>query len=147
MGDCKDKALDLVGRRPHFRRELEQKLQRRGFPALEIEAVLEDLARLGWLDDLQHAQAMAAGSMTRKGLGPRRMRFELQRRGVEEATAETVVAQVFEDPGEELRRARETAARKGLGVQVEADRLARQLDRKGFSKSVILRVLDDLESS
>jgi SOS response regulatory protein OraA/RecX len=75
------------------------------------------------------------------------MRFELQRRGVEESTAETVVTQVFEDPGEELRRAREIAARKSHGGAVEPDRLARQLDRKGFSKSVILRVLDDLESS
>ena len=83
--------------------------------------------------------------MTRKGLGPRRMRFELQRRGVADDTAESVVAQVFADPEEEFRRARETAARKGDGGRVEADRLARQLDRKGFSKAVILRVLSDLE--
>ena len=144
MGDCRDKALDLVGRRPHFRRELQQKLLDRGFPPSEVNDVLEDLARLGLLDDLQHAQDMATGYLTRKGFGPRRIRFELRRRGVEEQTAARVVAEVFEDPEEELRRARDVAGRKSLRGAFDRDRLARQLDRKGYSKAVILRVLREI---
>ena len=147
MGDCKDKALDLVGRRPHFRRELQRKLLDRGFSAREVDSALDDLVRLDLLDDLQHARDMAAGSMTRKGFGPRRMRFELQRRGVEEFTAESVVSEVFENPDEELRRALEAAEKKGARGRDDTDRLARQLDRKGYSTAVILRVLGDLESS
>jgi len=146
LGACRDKAFDLVGRRPHFRRELQQKLLDRGYRSDEVEAALEDLVRLGVLDDLQHARDLSAGSMTRKGFGPRRVRFELRRRGVDDAIAETVVAEAFEDPGEELRRAGETARRKGAAGQSDADRLARHLDRKGYSKAVILRVLGDLES-
>ena len=145
MGDCRDKALDLVGRRPHFRQELLQKLLARGYPSLEVEAALEDLERLGLLDDLEHARSMAAGSMTRKGLGPRRMLHELLRRGVGEDTAETVVAEVFADPEEELRRARRLVLRAGSGVRASRDRLARQLDRKGYSTAVILRVLESIE--
>lgn len=145
MGDCKRKALDLVARRPHFARQLERKLLERGFPVEEVSTALDDLTRLGLLDDPQNARDLAAGSLTRKGFGPRRMLLELRRRGVEEAVAETAVSEVFEDPEEELRRAREIAGRKGLAGQVDTDRLARQLDRKGYSKAVILSVLDDSE--
>ena len=145
MGDCRDKAFDLVGRRPHFRRELQQKLLDRGFQSAEVDGVLGDLERLGVLDDLQHARDLAAGSLTRKGFGPRRVRFELKRRGVDDATVESVVEEAFADPEEELRRARETATRRGVAGQRDADRLARHLDRKGYSKAVILRVLGDLE--
>ena len=146
MGDCKDKAFDLVGRRPHFQRELERKLLSRGFSDDEVGAVVQDLVRLGLLDDLKHARELAAGSMARKGFGPRRVRFELLRRGLDESLAETVVAEEFEDPGEELRRARGVAARKsGLG-RADTDRLARHLDRKGYSKPVILRVLREAET-
>jgi regulatory protein len=145
LGECRDKALELVGRRPHFHRELQQKLQSRGFPPDEVEEALQEMVRLGLLDDLEHAQALAAGSMSRKGFGPRRIRLELHRRGVEEDVVDTVLARVFEDPEEELLRARAVAERKGLGGQVDKDRLARHLDRKGYSKAVIVHVLRDLD--
>lgn len=143
MSGCRDKAFDLVGRRPHFRRELEHKLVDRGFPPAEIEAALADLTRLGLLDDPQHARDLAAGSLSRKGFGPRRIRHELRRRGVEEATAATVVEELFRDPEEELRRARILAQRRAPAGRVDRDRLARQLDRRGFSPAVILQVLAD----
>ncbi len=146
MGGCKDKALELVGRRPHFRQELRQKLLDRGFSDQEVESALADLGRLGLLDDLRNARDMAAGSLSRKGFGPRRMRYELQRRGVEEGVAHTVVSEIFEEPDAELQRAREIVARGGSGPRSDRDRMARQLDRKGFSKSVILRVLEDMDS-
>ena len=147
MGECRDKALELVGRRPHFHRELQQKLLSRGFPPEEVEEALQDLVRLGLLDDLEHAHGLATGSMSRKGFGPRRIRLELHRRGVEEEVVDTVVARVFADPEEELLRARAVAQRKGIGgQQIDRDRLARHLDRKGYSKAVIVRVLRELDT-
>ena len=145
MGDCQDKALDLVARRPHFRRELEEKLSRRGFPGDEIEATLVELARLGLIDDLAHARNLAAGPMTRKDFGPRRVRIELMRRGVDEGVADSVVAESFSDPGEEFRRAREATRKKGEARAMDSARLARHLDRKGYSKSVILRILEEFD--
>ena len=142
MGACRDKALDLVGRRPHFRGELQQKLLSRGFSADEVEESLVDLERLGLLDDAQFARDLAKGSMARKGFGPRRIRFELQRKGVEEAIVDSVVAEAFSDPLEEERRAIEVVEKRSFDLSVEADRVARHLDRKGFSKAVILRVLE-----
>lgn len=145
MGDCHDKALELVARRPHFRRELEHKLSRRGFSGDEIESALEQLARLELIDDLAHARDLAAGPMARKDFGPRRVRVELMRRGVEEEVAEAVVSEGFSDPGEELRRAREAARRRGGATAMDSAKLARHLDRKGYSKSVILRILEETD--
>ena len=142
MGACRDKALDLVGRRPHFRSELQQKLLRRGYPAVEVEESLVDLERLGLLDDLEYARDLASGSMKRKGYGPRRIWFELHRKGVEEAIVDSVVAEAFAEPDEEERRALEVIRRKGFDLRAQSDRAARHLDRKGFSKAVILRVLE-----
>ena len=143
MRDCRDKALDLVGLRPHFAGELEQKLADRGFPSDDIAAVVEELRQLGLVDDLRHARELASGSLSRKGYGPRRMQSELLRRGVEEDTVQRVVGEIFADPGEELRRAREFAAGRPLASRPERDRLARQLNRRGFSSAVIMRILDD----
>ncbi len=145
MGDCHDKALELVARRPHFRRELEQKLVRRGFSSDEVESTLVELARIGLLDDLAHAREMAGGSMARKSFGPRRMRAEFMRRGVEETVIDMVIADVFSDPEEEFRRARDAAHRRSEGGAADLSRVGRFLDRKGFSKSVILRVLEEFE--
>lgn len=145
MGDCHDKALELVARRPHFRRELDQKLSRRGFSRDEIESTLEALSQTGLLDDLAHARDLAVGPLARKDFGPRRVRAELMRRGVEEEVAERVVSEIFSEPEEEFRRAREAARKQSGAPAVDDSRLGRYLDRKGYSKSVILRILEEID--
>jgi regulatory protein len=145
LGDCHDKALELVARRPHFRRELDQKLARRGFSRDEIESTLEALSPTGLVDDLAHARDLAVGPLARKDFGPRRVRAELMRRGVEEEVAERVVSGVFSEPEEELRRAREAARKRSGASAMDDSRLGRYLDRKGYSKSVILRILEEID--
>ena len=145
MGDCHDKALELVARRPHFRRELDQKLFRRGFSRDEIELTLEGLSRTGLVDDLGHARDLALGPMARKDFGPRRVRAELMRRGVAEEVAETVVSETFSGPEEELRRGREAALKRTRTSAMDTSKLGRYLDRKGYSKTVILRILEEID--
>jgi len=137
------KALDLIARRPHFRRELEHKLSQRGFDSSEIESAVSELAERGWIDDLSNAREMAAGPFARKNLGPRRISYELQRRGVDQETVQLIVKEVFSEPEEELERARRVAQRVSHGTEIDRQRLARMLDRKGFSKAVIVTVLGE----
>ncbi len=145
MATCREKAIDLIARRPHFRGELEQKLLSRGFPVDDVQSVLAELAGRGWLDDRSNARDLARGAWSRRGFGPRRMLAELRRRGVDQEVADEVVGEIFSEPGEELERARRVVDARARGREESPDRLARMLDRRGFSKSVILELLHESE--
>lgn len=139
--DALARALDLLARRPHFRAELARKLQARGFGAGEIEAALARAAELGYLQDDRLAHAYAAELAGRKGLGRARIGRELARRGAPEAAVDEAVGALAEEG--ELARARDSAARWAKGRAGDGAALARHLDRKGFARHVIFRVLKE----
>lgn len=144
---CRKKALDLLARRPHFRAELANKLELRGFSSLDVDSVLEELTGQGLLDDLMHASAWANGALSRRGLGPRGMESELRRRGVGDSIVEQVLADVYPSRAVEIQRALEVVERWRSSGRAGREKLARHLDRKGFSPGVILTVIDEpLES-
>ncbi len=140
--DCYRKAADLLARRPHFRRELEEKLSRRRYGREEIEAVLERLSRQGYLDDVECARRLTAGALKRRGFGPRRARAELERRGASPEAVEEALAQSFGDGDLEL--ARQVAAAWSARSRARGGAaLARHLDRKGFTPAAIRAVLGE----
>ena len=87
---------------------------------------------------------MATGPLARKGYGPRRIRAELERKGVEGEIAEAAVAAVYESTTDELDGARRALEKRSKGP---GDRAAagRYLERRGYSMGVILTVLDEME--
>lgn len=134
-----DRAVRLLERRPHFRREVELKLARAGFAPEEIDAAVARLTELGHIDDAAHAKSYAASLALRKRYGAARIRQELARRGA--APAAIAAALEGGDRESELERARDAAtawSRKGGG---KATVLARHLERRGFASDVVLRVL------
>jgi regulatory protein len=134
---CYDRACELLAQRPHFRRELAAKLERRGHAAAEIEPALDRLERQGYLDELQAARSLVAARQARGGLGRERLRAELTRRGAAPAAMAAVLAEL---PDDDLPAARAAAAR-WRGRTPEA--LARHLARKGFSRRAIFAVLNE----
>ena len=141
---CFEKALQLLARRPHFRRELIAKLEARGFPPEVVGSTVEKLDRRQLLDDRANARQMATGSLSRKGFGPRRMQAELRRRGVEEEIAAEVVREVYPDSESEMVMARKFASNRARRGRVDKEALARSLDRRGYSKAVVFRILSEL---
>ena len=140
--DCYDKAVDLLARRPHFKRELGRKLSARGFGSAEIEEVRERLEAVGLLDDLECSKGMVEGVWRRRGYGPVRMRAELEKRGVESGIIDTVLRDSSRD---EVDLAVETARRRLRLSTPSRDALARHLGRKGYSGEVIYEVLRRLD--
>ncbi len=138
------KALDLLALRPHFVLELSTKLKRRRF---EDETIRSTVARLlddGFLDDAEAGRSFARERVGRRGWGPRRLRAELARRGVDENAVERLVHEAF--PDGEAAAARQAATRwadRGGGGR---ERLARFLDRRGFSKGAIIEILNEFAS-
>ncbi len=84
------RALGLLTRREHSRKELARKLAWRGIEADEAEAAVERLADLGWQDDTRFAQSLVR-SRAASGYGPVRIRAELGTHGLDrEAVAQAM---------------------------------------------------------
>lgn len=143
--DCFGKALDLLSRRAHFRRELERKLESRGYAAEEVESALDRAAERGFLNDLDCARDFARSRVERRHEGPARLLAALGRKGAEAEVARQAVAECYpEGEGEHLERAARAWLRRN---EWHHDRLARHLNGKGFSGGAILSLLERLAAS
>lgn len=89
--DAYAKAVALLTRREHSRRELTRKLAARGIEAGEAEAALDALAEQGWQSQGRFAEALARTRVA-AGHGPVRIRAELQAHGLTEAEIQTALA-------------------------------------------------------
>lgn len=142
---CLEKALELLALRAHFSRELEIKLQRRGYGAQEIEAALERLRELGMIDDPRTAATYVETRTQRAPAGRRLLQAELRRRGVAAAQTQEALGEVDEpalarDAAERFLRRR---SRPGEDAQRRLAALARHLGSRGFGGAAIARVLEE----
>jgi len=138
---CYDKAVQLLAARPHFRRELEGKLVRRGYPPEEVAATLDRLAGQGYLDEGETARAFVEGRQARGAEGRSRLKAELVKRGAAGEAIESVLADLT--PEDDLAAARAAAARWARGGRSDPQALARHLQRRGFSPRAIVALLNE----
>lgn len=131
-----DRAVKLLARRTHFRRELAEKLARRGYAADEVDEALDRLAERRYLDDGEAARQFVRGRLARGGYGRARLRAELGARGVEGEVAREVLDELL--PEDDTDAAREEARRSG---KTDPAAVARRLERRGFSAPAIAAVL------
>ena len=139
--DCSTKAMDLLARRPHFRRQLAEKLGRRGFEEADIRRVCDEFEERGYLDDLACARSLANGELRRKRYGPKRLRFELSKRGAPDDVVAQIVDVAFAEGEEALLDEAVTIWLKSH--RWKRDALARYLERRGFSGSAIWKAVDE----
>ncbi|MEO1084780.1 MAG: regulatory protein RecX [Acidobacteriota bacterium] len=134
---CTEKAVDLLARRAHFRRELRRKLSTRGFDELDIEETLDHLAEQGHIDDRATAEFYVAGRLRRGGFGPRRLEAELMERGVDGDEARAVVEAAV---GDEAALAEAAAERwlRSKGTRATPQALGRHLERAGFRTGLVI---------
>ena len=124
----KEKAVDLLTRKPHSRRELERKLGEWEATEEEISEICDRLEELGFLDDAYYA-AQVVRHYCAKGYGARKLRDELYRRGVPRELWDEALEQVQDNGGvidaflekklkgshdpKELKKASDALARRG----------------------------------
>lgn len=149
---CSQKALDLLGLRSHFERELERKLRQRGYDEAEIEDTLERLRAQGFIDDRRTAGEFVRGRLARAPEGRRRLRAELARRGVASEIITEVLDQETDDDDLDLARQaaerwRRTRSRPGRSADLEKAALARHLAGRGFSQRAVYELLDEMPSA
>ena len=134
------RALKLLARREHSRAELARKLAVHAEDPAEVERVLDDFERRGWLSERRVVEQLVHARRAR--YGARRIERDLRLKGVSE---EAVSAALADLKGGEFEAAREVWRRKlgGREPRSPADR-ARQvrfLQGRGFSLEVIFKVI------
>lgn len=133
------RALRLLARREHTRRELERKLAPHVPDSAELQALLDDFTARGWLSETRAVDQLVQAKRGR--LGPARIRQALLQKGV---AAELIEPALRALKDTELEAARSVWARKFKTLpQTTADR-ARQvrfLQSRGFSVEIAMRVV------
>ena len=85
-----NKALDIISRREHSKKELTDKLAKKyDIPEL-VNSVIHNLIEKNLLNDMRFSQAYVI-ARKRKGFGPKKIGYELVSRGVNENTASEVI--------------------------------------------------------
>jgi regulatory protein len=120
------RAGELLARRAHGRDELRRKLARGGDDEIAGE-VIDDLARMGYVDDERYAAALAEHRLTR-GWGPLRIEHDLIGSGMPEAVVNAAIAALGREDVRE-------AAVRAMGDRVGAA-AARRLAARGFDEDV-----------
>ena len=140
----RQKALELLSRRPHSRRELKDKLLRRGVSEEDAEDCMQWLSDRGFLDDEEYAGAVAR-HYAAKGYGAGRLRSELQRRGIDRELAADTLSNLPDNAG----KIDAFLARKLTDVndREAVRKVSAALFRRGFSWEEIRAALRRFDSS
>lgn len=127
------RALGLLTRREHSRKELVRKLAARGVDGVEAAAAIDRLAKDGWQDDARFAESLVRSRVS-SGYGPIHIRAELGTHGLSrEAVASAL--ETFEGDWAEVAR---DLVRRRIDEHVAGDRglqrkAAELLIRRGFT--------------
>ncbi len=89
---ARERAIHLLARREHSRKELRNKLIQKGFSAEQIDPELDSLEHRGWLSDLRFTESWIRHRI-QSGYGPYRIRNELAEKGV----SRDLIEQSFEE--------------------------------------------------
>ena len=127
---ARDKALELISRRPMSRKEVREKLLQKGADEDAAEYSADWLQEHGFLNDESYAAAVAR-HYAAKGYGAGRVRSELSRRGVDRELWEEAVEQM---PAAEEKLHKFIAARlKDPHDREQLRKIGAALFRRGYS--------------
>lgn len=136
----KEKALDLLSRKPQSRWELERKLRDWEAGEEEIQTICHRMEELGFLNDAAYA-ARVVRYYSAKAYGEKKLRDELYRRGIPRELWDDALEQAG-DPGAVM----EEFIRKKLFGRTpdrnEVKKLSDALARRGYSWAEIGRALE-----
>ncbi len=141
-------AMNTISYRMRSGLEVRTHLREREYTSDVIDAVVEKLLRLGYLDDLKFAQFYVRNEMNITRKGPVIIQNELKNRGVSIEFQETAM---FEYPtelrvGNALKWAEKTLAKQKTASRTAEQKTIQLLIRKGFSLEMAKQAVNQVES-
>lgn len=165
FGKLYQRALEYALLRPHSQKELRDYLKKKtlsrtirvknkktgeyqtklkeGFDASLVEPVLARLIERGYVDDERFARLWVENRSVRKGVSQKKLRLELQAKGVAQDIIENCLSEGVRNEQEELAKVIARKAKKYPDEQ----KLIQYLLRQGFNYSDILDALSAASSS
>ena len=165
FGKLYQRALEYALLRPHSQKELRDYLKKKtlsrtirvknkktgeyqtklkeGFDASLVEPVLARLIERGYVDDERFARLWVENRSVRKGVSQKKLRLELQTKGVAQDIIENCLSEGIRNEQEELAKVIARKAKKYPDEQ----KLIQYLLRQGFNYSDILDALSAASSS
>ena len=139
-----ERAVRFLSYRPRSIAEVRRNLSEKQIPETVIDAVVDRLSNLGYLDDRAFAVYWVENRNTFKPLSQRALRYELRQKGVSRAEIDAAIADIDED--ETAHRAAQTQIRRLRGkTRVEfRSKISGFLQRRGFGYGVIQTVMENL---
>jgi regulatory protein len=143
LTQVRDAAIRLLARREHSELELRRKLLLRDYPRELIDVVIARLVADDLLSEERFTEAFIRARGTR-GIGPQRIRAELQQRGIDPAMIDSHLHSVDEDwQARALEQYRKRFGDQPPRDMAERGKRYRFLINKGFTPDQVRRVLDD----
>jgi regulatory protein len=141
----KARAMRFLARREHTRAELRRKLAARAQEGEDVEALLDDLTRRGWLSDERFAE-QAARSKARR-FGPIKLAHYLRSRGVGDEAIATGLRAAGGDGVASLEAVWRSHFGQPPGDERAKLRQVRFLQGRGFAVDEIFRFLNTMEGN
>lgn len=135
-----NKAIELISRREHSRKEIITKLTQRDYGDVAHE-VADELERLGYLDDERFARIYANELKQRKNMGKRRISQELYVKGISRDIIQDVLDEIEGNSCEEIIELINRKYYRYLGDEKGINRTVNALVRLGYGYSDIKSAL------
>lgn len=165
FGKLYQRALEYALLRPHSQKEMRDYLkkktlskavrvknqktgeyqtkQKEGSDASLVEPVLARLVERGYVDDERFAKLWIENRSVRKGISQKKLRLELQSKGISQDIIDTCLSEGARDERKELKKVIAKKAKKYPDEQ----KLIQYLLRQGFNYSDVLEALSTVSSS
>lgn len=140
----RERALELLSRKPQSRRELTRKLNEWGAGPEEADAVCDRMEELGYLNEAAYA-ARIVEVYSARGFGEKKLRDELYRRGVPREEWDEALARV-EDATQAIDDFLQKKLTGWTGDRKRLQKVTAALARRGFSWSDIRDALARYET-
>lgn len=141
-----NKAIELISRREHSRKEIITKLTQRDYGEVANE-IADELESLGYLNDERFAHMYAKELKQRKAMGKRRISQELYTKGISRDIIQNVLDEIEENPYEEIIEIISRKYYRYLGDEKGRNRTVNGLVRLGYSYSDIKNALKEIDNS
>lgn len=138
------KALDLISRRDHSQKELENKLARTAGRE-SAKAAAQRVADIGLINDEIYAKKLAEELFRHKGFSPSRIRMELIQKGVSSEIADNSAGSIDFEPQERIIELLKTKFQRQISDEKGKTRVYNSLIRLGYSYSDIRSAMRSLD--